>query len=773
MSLAPYRYVMAPLSIILFILIVILTTLAGCGGSGSGIPSSISGQLTVILTGQSDPQGTQSDAKPYRLFRATGFPGKASSDGDPEFVTDQIIVRYKPGFNPLFSTETITKGGYRVVRSSDGMDTGVQVILKLEEAERAVLNIEAQKERTLQEIDYLNTLPYVEYAQPNYIYRPLFVPNDPEYDASDSGFTRKYIQWHFPLIKMDHVWEEWDPGDGLFSSLGNLSGVVVAVIDTGIARNNSGDLPTDLNGVILTGDEYDFISDPSVALDGDGRDSDATDLGDNGNFSTFHGTHVAGTIGAITNNGFGVASIGGGSPSISGVKIMPLRTLGFGGGTTEDVREAVLYAAQLSNASGQLPSVKADVINLSLGSPAAGSDFELENAINQAYNSGVVIVGSSGNAGTTEPWYPAAFEKVISVSAVDITGTKASYSSYGDTVFIAGPGGSSSYDLNFDSKIDGVLSTMAKLTGSTYAVNQFVFLTGTSMAAPHVSAVAALVKEALEDRSAYNSPADVENILKNTAINLGEETQTPTKDQFYGWGLVNAYEAIVAGLNSTIGPEVFPKGIESPFTKRIQLEKDDFTSSFTIESIEDGSAITITGINQISDYISDYVSLSQSTGTANPRLQIDIELLTAVNPILTNGSTWTTTLEILWENASGTVYGSEYFYVLYNYNGFITDPSKIGDVYVAAIDIHSTSDIVDLIDITNHLEGFRYTIKNIPTGSYMIGASTDLDDDGVIFGDSDQDEIFGFYPDSFLPEIIEFSQGDFLENINFSISDAF
>lgn len=139
------------------------------------------------------------------------------------------------------------------------------------------------------EIGRLNSLTYVEYAEPNYIYRAQFTPNDEYYSR----------QWHLPLTKIDRVWD-----DGSLTLLNDLSSVTVAVIDTGIVRYST--VHPDLTGIFR--DEYDFISDSEKSLDGDGPDDDASDTG-----SSYHGTHLSGIIGALTNNFTGVAGVAGGN----------------------------------------------------------------------------------------------------------------------------------------------------------------------------------------------------------------------------------------------------------------------------------------------------------------------------------------------------------------------------------------------------------------------------------------------------------------------------
>jgi len=158
-------------------------------------------------------------------------------------------------------------------------------------------------------------------------------------------------------------------------------------------------------------------------------------------------------VAALTNNGIGVAGVA------YSAKIMPLRVLGRYGGTDYDIDQAVLYAAGLSNNSGTVPSKRADVINLSLGGP--GYSTTSQETFRQARNAGVVIVAAAGNEASDSPSYPAAYEGVISVSAVTIAKTLAYYSNFGSSIAVAAPGGDTTFDLNGDGQPDGVLSTAA------------------------------------------------------------------------------------------------------------------------------------------------------------------------------------------------------------------------------------------------------------------------------------------------------------------------
>ena len=248
------------------------------------------------------------------------------------------------------------------------------------------------------------------YAEPNYILKPSAIPNDPGY---------KY-QWHYPLINLPQAWDI-TTGSGA---------VIVAVIDTGVLLDHP-----DLQGQLISG--YDFISDPSIARDGDGRDPDPNDAGDlgRGNSSSFHGTHVAGTIAAATNNAMAWVASPGTPASCRCV------SWDWRGGTSEDINQAILYAARLPNGSGTLPAKRADIINMSLG--CACPSQAQQDVITQARNQGVIIIAAAGNdAQKGNPIsYPASYTGVVSVGAVAMDKTRAPYSNFNAFVDIAAPGG--------------------------------------------------------------------------------------------------------------------------------------------------------------------------------------------------------------------------------------------------------------------------------------------------------------------------------------------
>jgi len=329
---------------------------------------------------------------------------------------------------------------------------------------------------------------------PDVITDASITPNDPLWD----------LQWHF---QNNGSGEGESVGGSSFQDFWTRQGtegsedVVVAVVDTGLQLEHP-DIKDSPN--IAPG--WDMVSDPRMGNDGDGRDSDPNDPGDLCDPSvpyaadTFHGTHVAGTIGAAaTNNASGVA---GGAWN---VKIVPVRALGKCGGRLSDINDAIRWAGGLIPAEDEEGNEiwndnPADVINLSIGlfeyCPAS-----LQDAIDSVTERGVIVVSAAGNARVATQYYaPGGCANVITVAAGDARGVIAPYSNFGPEVDILAPGGDLTRDDNGDGRPDGVLSTKAAtncydpLTGDAVEDCYYAFEQGTSMAAPHVSAALALLK---------------------------------------------------------------------------------------------------------------------------------------------------------------------------------------------------------------------------------------------------------------------------------------
>jgi serine protease len=433
--------------------------------------------------------------------------------------TDRLIVKYKDAVPPakgvvrlqrLEQMSTVRQG----MLDRAGQQLGARLRL-LRTAGTGAHVFQLSRTMALAEAaalaaDLMARDPSVDYAEPDRILRAQLAPNDPRF----------HEQWDlYDATAGLRLPAAWDIGTG--------AGINVAVIDTGYRPH------ADLAGQVLPG--YDFITSTAIAGDGDGRDSDARDPGDwttagqcgpgdpaQDQPSSWHGTHVAGTIAARTNNGVGVAGVA------FNAKILPVRVLGKCGGYTSDIADGIIWAS-----GGAVPGVPANpyparVPNLSLGG-GGGCDTTTQTAINGARSRNAVVVVGAGNAAlNASSFTPANCAGVITVAATNRAGGRASYSNFGSIVDVAAPGGDTGA---------GILSTVDAGTrepaGDTYA--SYI---GTSMATPHVAGVAALM---LSHTPAL-TPDQVENKLKSSARAF------PAACSGCGSGLIDAKAALTGSV---------------------------------------------------------------------------------------------------------------------------------------------------------------------------------------------------------------------------------
>lgn len=312
--------------------------------------------------------------------------------------------------------------------------------------------------------------------EPDLLLQAQATPNDPRYAE----------QWHYFEAKAGlKLPAAWDLSTG--------QGAVVAVLDTGVRPH------ADLADNLVAG--YDFVSSTSMGNDGDGRDNNAIDPGDgcNGQRSSWHGTHVAGTIAAVSNNSIGVAGVAWNA------RILPVRVLGCGGGYTSDIADGILWAAGAPVAGAGTNPNPARVLNLSLGGAGACGSTS-QNAINTARSLGATVVVAAGNSNqAVANFTPANCQGVVTVAAVGRGGARAPYSNFGPQVDLAAPGG----NMNGGAQ-HGILSTL-NAGASTPGADSYAFYQGTSMATPHVAGVAALMVA----RNPALTPDEVEALLKS------------------------------------------------------------------------------------------------------------------------------------------------------------------------------------------------------------------------------------------------------------------
>ncbi|MCF6324722.1 MAG: S8 family serine peptidase [Gammaproteobacteria bacterium] len=563
-------------------------------------------------------------------------------------------------------------------------------------------NVDKQlKFETMQVIKALRQRADVLYAEPNYIYQTNAVPTDPLYSS----------QWHYPLINLPAA---WDLETG-------VSSVTVAVVDTGVLLNHP-----DLQGQFSADGGYDFISSDSSSGDGEpGIDANPDDPGDSIGVarSSFHGTHVAGTVAAATAFSAGGSGIAGVAP---GVKIMPVRALGKNGGTSYDIIQSVRYAAGLSNDSGIILNAtqRADVINLSLGR-VGGSIQAEQDLYTEVRGAGVIVVASAGNENSSVFNYPAAYAGVISVAAVDISKQKAPYSSFGSTVDVAAPGGYTGTDIDGDGFGDGVLSTLGDDSGAAVSFIYGVY-NGTSMAAPHMAGVVALMKSS----NSTLTPAAVDALLQSGAI--VEDLGAVGRDDIFGHGLINAHSAVVAAQSAPAPPPLL--GI-SPTT--LNMGAVGSSAMLAVSNVGSGTlqinSVTVTGAPGW---------LTVSEATVNATTKSGLYRVIVDRASVSEGSYQA---EIVFASSVNSVTVSVSMQVIAQALN-----ADAGYHYVLLID---TADFSVLDQWQGAAEGgsYRYQFDNVlfpADREYYVVGGTDLDNDSLL---CDFGEACGIY----------FSPGDF------------
>ena len=483
--------------------------------------------------------------------------------------TDRMIIKYRNVPAAAASATAADRATLHRPAQDAAARLGLRMqLLRVGALDTHVMKLErrlAQAEAQRLARDIMASDAGVEYAEPDRILKPMLVPNDTQYGQ----------QWHYyeatgglnlPLA--------WDKSTGAANPQ-----VVVAVIDTGYRPH------ADLAANILPG--YDFIIDTLVSNDGNGRDNSALDPGDavlagecgTGSAaqdrSSWHGTHVSGTIAALTNNGSGVAGVA------FGAKIVPVRALGKCGGYTSDIAAGITWAS-----GGRVTDVPdnpnpARIISMSLGGSGA-CDATSRDAINGARARGTVVVVAAGNsAANVANFSPASCPGVIAVAATDRGGARAYYSNFGAGVTVAAPGGDMRGNV-----ANGILSTLN--SGATApGADSYAYYQGTSMATPHVAGVVALMLA----KNPALTPDEVATRLKSSARAF------PGACAQCGAGIVDASAAVDAAGGGTPPPPPPASGNEvepNNSTATAQVVAQGSTVNGTMASTSDTDYFKVT-----------------------------------------------------------------------------------------------------------------------------------------------------------------------------------
>lgn len=541
----------------------------------------------------------------------------------------------------------------------------------------------AEKLHTLHWVKSLQGESPTSLVAPNRVLRHQAIPNDPLYGAQ---------RWHYEMIQLA-------PARDLIQPNGE---VIVAVVDTGVVPH------PDLIDNLLPG--YDFISSPTNA-DGGGLDSDPDDPGCPSGLSTsFHGTHVAGTVSATTNNSLGVSGVAG------NVAIMPIRVLDgcTNSGTVYDIAQGIRFSAGLSNDSGQLPARRADVINLSLGGLGACDTFA-SALFAEVRAQGVSVVAAAGNENTSQDFYPASCPDVIAVSAVGPTRTRAPYSNFNSLwIDVAAPGGDMGVDRNGDGSPDGVYSTSAT-GGGAERFATYSFLQGTSMAAPHVAGVIGMLKAAAPSLT----PSAIDGLLAQGQ--LTDDIGSTGPDEL-GVGLVNAQKAVLAASGGTV--DIPAQLVITPSS----INFGDVSAVSELRVSNGGTqSMAVTNWTASDSWIAVGPADSDAQGLGRYQVQIGREGLESG---VYSG----------WVDFFSTA-GQKRVEILMQVTDVAVTPSA-GFQYILLLD-KETFEPIEQVEVAANSSEVSYLFDKVSTGEYYIAAGTDMNNDGYICEDG---EACGFYP---------------------------
>jgi len=512
----------------------------------------------AIMLGLSAPLAVAANGAPLPV--AVANPASTSAADRQEL--DRFIVRYREGSPQRHDTQRLLQSLQQVVARSGlvgGAGLSVRHVRSL-----ALGGDVVEVSRPLDRVSAAALMrsiaadPAVAHVEPDIRLSHTGLPVRPGQDrvspamVPDDEFYADY-QWHLHSVTGGiRAPAAWDATSG--------EGVVVAVLDTGITDHE------DLDGNVLEG--YDFITDTFLSRrETDERVAGAHDYGDWNDDptqcpvspSSFHGTHVAGTVAEATGNGIGMAGVA------HDARVLPVRVLGRCGGYLSDIADAVVWASGGSVDGVPDNANPAEVINMSLsGAAACGAESTMQLAIDAAIANGTTVVVAAGNDNADVGGFtPASCANVVTVGATRIGGGRAGYSNYGARVDLSGPGGGGSADGNPGGYVWQSINDSA--TSPELGTPTYGGMAGTSMAAPHVAGVVALVQSVAE---APLAPVEMRALLKDTARPFPVEIPAGTP---VGSGILDAQAAVTAVAEPCEGDECEPVPEATPISNRVPL----------------------------------------------------------------------------------------------------------------------------------------------------------------------------------------------------------
>ncbi|MBK7857674.1 MAG: S8 family peptidase [Archangiaceae bacterium] len=715
-----------------YVVMVVSCGLCACGGTGGPTDmASLSGQVRVFQGASSAQRPSSDSAAPRAALAAlqkhalaphpSGVAARAAARlqlapakalprilvgntapygvNAPERIRPgEVIVRFHEKLTAKQAAARLQVNGYRFTHggfASEYLHLARYVTAR---------GLELTEGQTRELVASLARRAGIKFTEPNGVRHALAVPNDNLYPA----------MWHLPPINLPAAWD---------LEKGNTNSTVVAVVDTGILGH------PDITPRLVAG--IDMISDPGVANDGDGRDTDPTDPGHdqpNGS-SSYHGSHCAGTIGAATDNGTGIAGVNWNA------KVQPVRVLGKGGGTDFDIAAGMNWASGGTVPGAPANPTPAAVVSMSLGGKG-GPLQSYQDVIDAAGPRNVIFVVAAGNDNIDASGFtPCNQTGILCIGATRFNGKRASYSNFGQRVDLMAPGGEMAEDSNGDGYPDGVLS-LGKDDSDNSAV--YKFENGTSMATPHVAGIVSLMKSRLPQvtfsqvRSALTSTA-------NTDSQCSEGC---------GAGLVNVLAALqqISGT-APAGPARLSLGTAELF----------FTTTQSAQALQ----VTNTGGQPL--------NVSLAVGGAEAQ-RIDLEAtqfqlapgasralgMSANLSGLTEGTTASASLSVGSNGGNATV-------TLKLRSGGASGAQRSAAIALVYLDTAGMWQVKATAEAMP--SGFTWSLGSEPGKYYLFGVQ---DSNGN--GDFEDNEPLGFYPNNDSPKELVLAAGDSLSGLDFTLA---